>query len=148
MKRVTMSRRKGIAYVEILALFIIIIFLSVLIPPSHCGVSTYVNGEHKRSTAAMQIGGIRTALDAYYGDNGYYPTTEQGLEALVTKPTTDPLPKKYREGGYMKRVPIDPWGKPYIYRRHGEEGPIEIYSSGWNEEEGTMGDIMNHNKVP
>jgi len=93
--------------------------------------------------AVVMIREIEIALDLYYNHNGFYPTTEQGLEALVSKPTTDPQPGNYAEGGYFKKLPLDPWGDPFIYRNHGE-GAIDIISYGPDGEEGTGDDITNH----
>ena len=107
-----------------------------------------------RETATVQLREIEKALEFFFKHNGFYPTTEQGIEALVTKPTTDPQPENYAEGGYLKRVPLDPWGNSFIYRSHGEKGPIEIISCGSDGEEGTKDDITNYieenivNEVP
>jgi general secretion pathway protein G len=101
---------------------------------------------HRRDIVTLQIREIENALDIYYKHNGFFPTTEQGLEALVIKPTTDPQPKEYLEGGYMKKIPLDPWGNPFIYRCHGEKGPIDIISCGPDGEEDTEDDITNINE--
>ena len=80
----------------------------------------------------------------YRMHNGFYPSTQQGLEALVTAPTTSPVPKHYQEGGYLKKVPDDPWGNPYVYRN--SNGRITITSYGPDGEEGGEGvnaDISN-----
>ncbi len=73
---------------------------------------------------------IETALKIYRLDNYVYPTTEQGLEALVEPSTLDPEPRNFKEGGYLEDVPIDPWGKPYLYLSPGEHGEVDIYSLG------------------
>jgi general secretion pathway protein G len=73
----------------------------------------------KRSKARADIAELKTALDHYYLDNGYYPTTDQGLRALVTLPTTGIVPLVYFSGGYIERLPRDPWGNPYFYRSDG-----------------------------
>ena len=73
----------------------------------------------KRTKAQADIAELKTALDSYHSDNGYYPTTDQGLRALVTMPTTGIVPLVYDTGGYIERLPKDPWGNPYFYRSDG-----------------------------
>jgi general secretion pathway protein G len=73
----------------------------------------------KRTKAQADIAELKTALDRYHLDNGYYPTTDQGLRALVTLPTTGIVPLVYDSGGYIERLPRDPWGKPYFYQSDG-----------------------------
>ena len=118
------------------------VFLSmfvVYIPPGP------VPGHARRDIAVIQIVEIERTLEIYFKHNGFYPTTEQGLEALVTKPKTDPQPEDYPEGGYYKKLPSDPWKNPFIYRNRGEEGAIDIISCGPDGKEGTEDDITNHN---
>ena len=133
-------KREGFTLVEILVVVVILGMLAALVIPQVVG-----QGEDaKRTAAAVQIREIENALDIYRLHNGFYPTTEQGLEALVTKPTTNPQPKKYVEGGYMKKVPMDPWGNYFIYRSPGEKGMIDIISCGPDGEEGSGNNITNH----
>ena len=73
----------------------------------------------RRTKAQADIAELKTALDHYYLDNGYYPTTDQGLRALVTLPTTGIVPLVYFSGGYIERLPRDPWGNPYFYQSDG-----------------------------
>ena len=73
----------------------------------------------KRTKAQADIAELKTALDRYHLDNGYYPTTNQGLRALVTLPTTGIVPLVYDSGGYIERLPRDPWGNPYFYQSDG-----------------------------
>ena len=73
----------------------------------------------KRTKAQADIAELKTALDSYHSDNGYYPTTDQGLRALVTRPTTGIVPLVYDTGGYIERLPKDPWGNPYFYQSDG-----------------------------
>jgi general secretion pathway protein G len=95
--------------------------------------------EAKRTKAQIDIKGIEEALNLYKLDNGIYPTTEQGLEALVKKPDTVPLPLKWKDGGYLSRVPQDPWGRPYRYLSPGEHGDFDVYSFGADGEPGGEG---------
>jgi general secretion pathway protein G len=73
----------------------------------------------KRIKAQADIAELKTALGHYYSDNGYYPTTDQGLRALVALPTTGIVPLVYFSGGYIQRLPRDPWGNPYFYQNDG-----------------------------
>jgi len=73
---------------------------------------------------------IETALKIYRLDNYVYPTTEQGLEALVEASSLDPVPRNFKKGGYLAELPIDPWGRPYLYLSPGENGEVDIYSLG------------------
>jgi general secretion pathway protein G len=77
--------------------------------------------------------------------NNRYPSTEQGLEALVSAPTIEPIPRNYPEGGYIDRLPEDPWGTPYALISPGELGAIDIFSNGPDGEPGTDDDIGNWN---
>ena len=83
----------------------------------------------KQTAARSQIEAFMTALDIYLVDNGGYPTTEQGLEALVTRPN-DPGIRNWKDGGYLDRLPVDPWGNPYQYLNPGNNGEIDIYTLG------------------
>ncbi len=73
---------------------------------------------------------IETALKIYRLDNYLYPTTEQGLQALVAPSNLDPQPRNFKDGGYLQEVPLDPWGRPYLYLSPGEHGEVDIYSLG------------------
>lgn len=89
--------------------------------------------------AQMQIESISTALKKYKLDHGDYPTTEQGLQALVEKPSIGKIPKKYPDKGYITKVPKDPWGNDYIYISPGEHGDFDIICYGADGEEGGEG---------
>ncbi len=80
---------------------------------------------------------IQNALDLYKLDNGYYPTTDQGLLALVEKPTTNPIPTDWKP--YLKSVPKDPWGREYIYLSPGEHGEVDIFTLGPSGQAGGTG---------
>ena len=140
MRKIKRYKRRGFTLVEILVVVVILGMLAALVIPNIIGSSD----EARRTAAAVQIREIENALDIYRLHNGFYPTTEQGLEALVTKPSTNPQPKKYVEGGYMKKIPMDPWGNPFIYRSPGEKGTIDIISCGPDGDEGTGNNITNH----
>jgi general secretion pathway protein G len=99
--------------------------------------------------ARMQIESLEAALKLFKLDNGFYPTTEQGLQALVRKPTTGRIPQRWREGGYLEkgRVPLDPWDNEFIYLSPGAHNhDFDLYSYGADAEpggEGSEADITN-----
>ena len=108
--------------------------------------------EARVTVAKTDMRTLGSTLKFYKLDNYVYPTTEQGLQALLRKPESQPLPRNYPEGGYLEavEVPKDPWGNEYIYRSPGEEGrPYEIISLGADGKEGGEGvekDIRNWEK--
>jgi general secretion pathway protein G len=145
LRNIVEHERKVRTLVEILFIVIMLVLLTMLdISDTPKGTGRSGDGQ-RRTSAIVQIEEIEYALDIYRKHNGFYPTTKQGLEALVIKPTTDPLPEKYVEGGYLKKVPLDPLGNSFIYRCHGIEGPIDIICCGPDGDEGTEDDITNHN---
>ncbi|MDR1740296.1 MAG: type II secretion system major pseudopilin GspG [Synergistaceae bacterium] len=140
-----MGRRRGFTLIEIMVVVVILGLLAAIVVPN-----VVARGEEARRTAARsQIEALTSALDMYRLHNGSYPTTQQGLEALVRKPTVPPIPKKYPSEPYMKNIPSDPWGYPYIYRCPGEKGAFDIISTGPDGEEGGEGrnaDVTNHDE--
>ncbi|PPD28540.1 MAG: type II secretion system protein GspG [Methylomonas sp.] len=106
--------------------------------------------DEARATRAQQdIRAVTAALDLYRLDNFAYPTTEQGLEALVTKPAGLGEGSHWKEGGYLDKLPVDPWGKPYFYLKPGIHGEFDLYSYGADGVEGGTGagaDIVNWNQ--
>lgn len=90
-----------------------------------------------------QIANIMSALDQYKLDNHRYPSTDQGLDALVEKPSSGKIPEDYPEDGYMKKLPKDAWNTPFNYASPGTHGEkVEVWSSGPDEEEGTDDDVV------
>ena len=120
-------RQKGITMIELLVVLSILALISAL-------VVVNVLPERDRAaarTVKIDIGTIESALDQYRLDMYNYPTTEQGLEALVRVPANIARADDYRPGGYLRNgVPLDPWGRPYKYRSPGEYGVIDVYSLG------------------
>ena len=111
-------RRSGFTLIEILVVIVVIAILATLVAPN-----IFQNvGAAKSATAKSQIEMLGAALDAYRLDNGAYPTTQQGLAALWEKPTIDP-PANWRAPYLRKAVPMDPWGRPYVYVFPGEQNP-------------------------
>ena len=111
--------RRGFTLIEILVVIVVIAILATLIAPN---IFQHV-GEAKTTTAKAQIENIGAALDAYRLDNGSYPTSDQGLAALQTAPSSDPAPTNWRGPYLRKAVPNDPWGRPYIYKSPGDANP-------------------------
>jgi general secretion pathway protein G len=120
------SRSRGFTLIEIMVVVVILAVLGALVVPK-----ILENVDKARATRARSdIQAIETALDLYRLDNFKYPTTEQGLQALVTPPS-DPSLTNYRSGGYLKSLPIDPWNNPYQYVSPGADGrDYEILSYG------------------
>jgi len=140
-------RRGGFTLIELMVVVVILGILAGLIIPRIMGRPE----EARRLKAKLQIQQLEQALKLYYLDNGMYPTTEQGLQALVEKPTIEPIPKNWREGGYLEKgkVPLDPWGNPYVYISpgiHNKDFDLESYGAdGEDGGEGKYADIENWN---
>ena len=111
--------RRGFTLIEILVVIAVIAILASLVAPN---VFRHV-GTAQDATARAQIEMFGAALDAYRLDNGRYPSTQQGLEALRTEPASDPRPRDWRGPYLRKAVPLDPWGNAYVYRSPGEVNP-------------------------
>ncbi len=118
----------GFTLIELLVVMSILTILAVMVVPKIIGRSD----DAKIDAAKVQIRNLESGLKMYKLDNSTYPATEQGLQALVTKPATGQIPKNYRDGGYLesKTVPKDPWGNDYIYISPGEHGDYDLYSYG------------------
>ncbi|PVU28501.1 type II secretion system protein GspG [Yersinia pestis] len=93
--------------------------------------------------AVSDISALENALDMYRLDNGDYPTEQQGIAALVTKPNVPPLPQRYPSDGYIRRLPTDPWGNSYQMNNPGKHGQIDIFSIGPDRLPETEDDIGN-----
>ncbi len=120
------KRNAGFSLVEILVVLVIMGLLISVVAP------TVLNRADEARVAKVQADfkNIETALKMYRLDNYVYPTTEQGLQALVEASTLDPEPRNFKKGGYLEDVPLDPWGRPYLYVSPGEHGEVDIYSLG------------------
>jgi len=125
---------RGFTLIEIMVVIVILGILAGLIVPRIMGRPE----EARRMKAKVQIESIETALKLYKLDNGYYPTTEQGLQALVEPPAVGQLPRAWREGGYLEKgkVPKDPWGNEYVYLCPGIHGDFDLVSYGADGEPG------------
>ena len=130
--------RAGFTLIEVLVVIAVIAMLAALVAPN---VFQHV-GTAKDATARSQIELLGAALDAYRLDNGRYPTTDQGLEALQVEPSIQPLPSNWRGPYLRKAVPVDPWGAPFIYVSPGEINPrnYDLFSLGADGEPGGEGE--------
>lgn len=121
-----MKRQSGFTLIEVMVVIVILGVLAALIVPKIMG-----RPDEARVVAARQdVASLMQALKLYRLDNRRYPTTEQGLAALVSKPTLAPVPEGWKSGGYIERLPLDPWGKPYQYLNPGLRGEIDVFSFG------------------
>ncbi|MBD0787604.1 type II secretion system major pseudopilin GspG [Vibrio sp. Y2-5] len=133
----------GFTLLEIMVVIVILGILASLVVPNLMGNKEKAD----QQKAVTDIVALENALDMYKLDNSVYPTTDQGLEALVTKPSS-PEPRNYRDGGYIRRLPKDAWGNDYQYLSPGDNGAIDIFSLGADGQEGGEGanaDIGNWN---
>lgn len=118
-----------------MVVIVIVGLLAALIVPRVMGRAD----DAKVTAAKTDISGILSALKLYRLDNGRYPTTEQGLRALVEKPQTEPIPQNWKQGGYLDRLRPDPWGTPYQYLNPGLRGEIDVFSLGADRQPGGEG---------
>ena len=143
--RNTLRDSRGFTLIEIMVVIVILALLAALVAPKIMGRSD----DAKITVAKNQIRDIESALKLYKLDNGVYPSTEQGLAALITKPTVGVIPKNYKAEGYLesKQVPQDPWKTDYIYLSPGEHGDYDLCSLGADSVKGGEGknaDICNY----
>jgi len=115
-RRSRSERKLGFTLLELVVVIIVLGLLAAIVAPQILGRVS----DARTTSAETQVALFGTALDNYRLDNGAYPTTEQGLAALREKPTRAPIPTNWRGPYLRKDVPLDPWGKPYIYRSPGE----------------------------
>ena len=137
MKHNEKNTLSGFTLIEVMVVMVILATLAVFVVPKFMDEPKRA----QRVKAQVTISNMETALKTYYLDNGYYPTTDQGLDALVVEPNTDPVPTKWRKGGYLEKgkVPKDPWGNDYIYLSPGLHGDFDIISYGLDGVEGGEG---------
>jgi len=138
MKTLRLAAQRGFTLIELMVVLVIIGVLASLIVPS---VLDRVD-EAKVTAARTDVNSLMEALKRYRLDNQRYPTSEQGLQALVTKPTTGPIPPNWKPT--LDKLPNDPWGRPYQFANPGVKGPIDVFSYGADGQaggEGKDGDI-------
>lgn len=137
------SKQSGFTLLEVMVVVVILGVLASVVVPNLLGNKEKAD----QQKAVTDIVALENALDMYKLDNSVYPNTDQGLDALVTKPSS-PEPRNYRDGGYIKRLPNDPWGNDYQYLSPGDKGSIDIFTLGADGQEGGEGanaDIGNWN---
>ena len=116
----------GFTLIEVMVVVVILGVLAALVVPRIMSRP----GEARVTRALQDIRTIEAALDLYKLDNFRYPTTEQGLSALVEKPLTEPVPRNWKSDGYLARMPLDPWGGAYHYANPGSQSALDIFSYG------------------
>lgn len=133
-RRAHPQQQRGFTLIEIMVVVVIIGILIGLVAPQILG-----RVDEARVTAAhSDISTLEQALEMYRLDNGRYPTTDQGLEALIERPSSPPEPRHWSRDGYLKtrRLPVDPWGNPYLYLSSDDGYRFELYSLGADGREG------------
>lgn len=141
---VNASRQFGFTLIEVLVVVAILAILAAIVVPRIMDRPD----EAKAVAAKADIGAIVQSLKLYRLDNGFYPSTDQGLGALVQRPSTPPVPANWKQGGYLERLPRDPWGGDYQYLNPGVHGEIDVFSLGADHApggEGSGADIGNWN---
>lgn len=139
------KKQQGFTLIEVMIVVVILGILASIVVPKIMG-----RPDEARATRTLQdIRAIGAALDLYRLDNFSYPTTDQGLEALVTKPANLTKGAHWKQGGYLDELPTDAWGKPYYYLQPGVHGEFDLYSLGADGVEGgteANADIGNWNQ--
>ena len=130
-----MKKTRGFTLIEVMIVVVILGILAAVVIPKILD-----RPDQARVTAAKaDIAVIMQQLKLYRLDNTFYPTTDQGLQALTVKPTGNPMPANWRQGGYLERLPNDPWGRPYQYLNPGINGEIDVFSLGADGQRGGEG---------
>lgn len=122
----TTKRQQGFTLLEVMVVLVIIGLLVAIVAPN------VLDNQDKAMVqkARADLSSLEQALEMYRLDNFTYPSSEQGLDALVKKPTIAPEPRNYRDNAYIRRLPTDPWGNAYQYRFPGEKGRVDVFSFG------------------
>lgn len=121
-----MKQARGFTLIEVMVVVVILSILAAIVVPKIMDRPD----EARITKAKSDIRALEAALKLYKLDNYVYPSTEQGLEALVSKPSVEPEPKNYKADGYIDRLPKDPWDNDYLYLSPGEHGSVDIFSYG------------------
>ncbi|GEM78137.1 type II secretion system major pseudopilin GspG [Vibrio superstes] len=138
------KKQQGFTLLEVMVVVVILGILASFVVPNLLGNKEKAD----QQKAITDIVALENALDMYKLDNSVYPSTDQGLDALVSRPTGSPEPRNYRNDGYIRRLPSDPWGNEYQYLSPGDNGNIDIFTLGADGQEGGEGassDIGNWN---
>ena len=142
--KIATNKQQGFTLIEVMVVVVILGILAAVVVPRIMD-----NPDKARITKAKQdIRAIESALDLYRLDNFNYPTTDQGLDALISAPSDLATSENYKQGGYIRKLPNDPWGSAYLYLSPGEHSELDIYSLGSDGAPGGTGvaaDIGNWN---
>lgn len=125
-KKLRRSRESGVTLIEMMVVLVIIGIVAALVVPNVIGRPD----EARVAVASADLRSVAASLEMYRLDNRAYPTTEQGLSALTVRPTSQPVPVNWVEGGYLPTPPVDPWGNAYNYRSPADNSPYELISNG------------------
>jgi len=128
-----MNKQSGFSLIEIMVVVVILGILAAIVVPKIISRPD----EARVVKARQDVLAVQSALDLYKLDNGFYPSTDQGLEALVTKPTSTPQPSNWKQ--YLHSVPKDPWGREYIYLNPGRHSEVDVFTFGAEGKEGGTG---------
>jgi len=142
---VVRNKQQGFTLIEIMVVVVIIGVLAALVVPQIMNRPD----QAKIVVAQGDVKAISAALEMYRLDNGSYPSTQQGLAALVAKPAGNPIPRNWNKDGYLKQLPHDPWGNEYLYLSPGQHGAFDLYSLGADARSGGEGvdaDIISWSK--
>jgi general secretion pathway protein G len=126
---------RGFTLIEVMIVVVILAILAVAVVPRIMGRPD----EARVAAARTDISVIMQQLKLYRLDNTFYPSTDQGLQALIVKPTTNPVPANWKQGGYLERLPNDPWNRPYQFLNPGLKGEIDVFSLGADGQPGGEG---------
>jgi len=127
----------GFTLIEIMVVILILGLLATIVVQSLRGAAD----KAKKTKAQADMAELKTALDRYYLANGFYPTTDQGLSSLVSPPSSGRTPANYEAGGYIERLPTDPWGNQYFYQSDGNSYALKSFGKGGTESTDTSGVI-------
>ena len=130
-----MKRQSAFTLIEILVVVAILAILAAIVVPRVMDRPD----EARKVAAKADVAAIVQALKLYRLDNGFYPATDQGLAALVQKPASAPVPGNWKQGGYLERLPKDPWGGDYQYLSPGVKSEIDVFSLGADRARGGEG---------
>lgn len=133
--RQTKLKQLGLTLIEIMVVIVIMAILAAIVVPKIMNRPD----QAKKVKVRQDILAIENSMDLYKLDNGNYPSEEQGIQALVTQPSTEPAATNWNPGGYLKKLPMDPWGHAYHYKNPGVHNEIDIYSFGAENKAGGTG---------